>query len=67
MQPEIRSFVSVLRSPLTPLTEAKRRMRTVSMSGTFLATESVNSAPFRKGETKVHIFGTKKCKTLRQC
>ena len=33
-----------------------RRMRTVSKSATFLATESVNSAPFKKGETEVQIF-----------
>ena len=31
-----------------------------------LATESVNSAPFQRGETKVQIFGKEKCKTLRQ-
>ena len=43
-----------------------RRMRTVSKSATFLATESVNSAPFKRGETKVQIFGKEKCKTLRQ-
>ena len=59
-----------------------RRMRTVSKSATFLATESVNSAPFRRGKTevqifwqgkaqnsspiKVHIFGKEKCKTHRQ-
>ena len=48
------------------LTEAKRRTRTVSKSATFLATESVNSAPFKRGETKVQIFGKEKCKTLRQ-
>ena len=48
------------------LTEAKRRMGTVSRSATFLATESVNSAPFKTGETKVHIFGKVTCKTLRQ-
>ena len=57
-------------------------MRTVSKSATFLATESVNSAPFKGGETevqifgkekrklvantKVHIFGKEKCKTHRQ-
>ena len=67
VQPEIRSFVSVLRSPVTPLrhlTEAKRRTRTVSKSATFLATESVISAPFKRGETKVQIFGKEKCKTL---
>ena len=34
-----------------------RRMRTVSKSATFLATESVNSAPFERGETEVQIFG----------
>ena len=33
-----------------------RRMRTVSKSATFLATESVNSAPFTRGETEVRIF-----------
>ena len=31
-----------------------------------LATESVSSAPFHEGETKVQIFGKEKCKTLRQ-
>ena len=30
-------------------------MRTVSKSATFLATESVNSAPFKRGETEVQI------------
>ena len=66
VQPEIRSFVSCF-DPLSPhLTEAKRRTRTVSKSATFLATVSVNSAPFKKGETKVQIFCKKKCKTLRQ-
>ena len=33
-----------------------RRMRTVSKSATFLATESVNSAPFKRGETEVQFF-----------
>ena len=32
------------------LTEAKRRTRTVSKSATFLATENVNSAPFKRGD-----------------
>ena len=48
------------------LTEAKRRTRTVSKSATFLATESVIPAPFKRGETKVQIFGKEKCKTFRQ-
>ena len=46
-----------------------RRMQTVSKSATFLATESVNSAPFKtnkRGETEVQIFGKEKCKTIRQ-
>ena len=47
------------------VTEAKRRMGTVSKSAMFLATESVNSAPFKTGETKVQIFGKEKCKTHR--
>ena len=68
MQPEIRSFVLLLRSPVTSFDrlEAKRRMGPVSKSATLLATESVNSAPFNRGETKVQIFGKEKCKTLRQ-
>ena len=33
-----------------------RRMRTVSKSATFSATESVNSAPFKRGKTEVQIF-----------
>ena len=49
MQPEIRSFLICCFDPL-------RRMRTVSKSATFLATESVNSAPFKRGETEVQIF-----------
>ena len=43
-----------------------RRIRTVSKSATFLATESVNSAPFKRGGTEVQIFGKEKRKTLRQ-
>ena len=58
------------------------RMRTVSKSARFLATKSVNSALFKRGETKVQIlarksekpfantkvqiFGKEKCKTHRQ-
>ena len=38
------------------LTVRLGRMRTVSKSATFLATESVNSAPFKRGETEVQIF-----------
>ena len=33
-----------------------RKMRTVSKSATFLATESVNSAPIKGGETEVQTF-----------
>ena len=73
VQPEIRSFVSFLRSPVTPLiltlimkTEATRRTRTVSKSATFLATESVNLAPFKRRESQMQIFGKETCKTLRQ-
>ena len=44
------------------LTEAKRRTRTVSKSAMFLATESVNSAPFKRGETKVQILARKSAK-----
>ena len=58
--------VSVLRSPVTPFDEATKIANCVSKNATFLATESVNSAPLKRGETKVHIFGKEKCKTLRQ-
>ena len=34
-----------------------RRTQTVSKSATFLAMESVNSAPFKRGETEVQFFG----------
>ena len=38
----------------------------LSKSATFLPTKSVNAAPFKRGETKVQIFGKEKCKALRQ-
>ena len=66
VQPEIRSFVRCFDPLSRHLTEAKWRTRTVSKSATFLAREIVNSAPFKRGETKVQIFGKEKCKTLRQ-
>ena len=55
------------------LTEVKRsrrvrifgRLRTVSKSATFLAKESVNSAPFTTGKTEVQLFGKEKCKILK--
>ena len=73
MQPKIPSFVSVLRSQSRDLTEVKRsrsvrifgRYRTVSNSATFLAKESVNLAPFTRGETEVQSFGKEKCKFQR--
>ena len=66
VQPEIRSFFFRCFDPLSRhLTEIKRsrrvqilrRMRTVSKECNVLATESVNSAPFQRGETKVQTFG----------
>ena len=60
MQPEIRSFVSVLRSPVTPFDRSKtKNANCFEERATFLATESVNSVPFKRGETKVQIFGKK--------
>ena len=67
-------FFSVLRSPVRPFDRGK----TIAKSANFtrnancfeecnvLATESVNSAPFQRGETKVQIFGKEKCKLLHQ-
>ena len=68
VQPEIRSFVSVLRSPQCHTIGQKQNeewelFRRVQR---FLATESVNSAPFKRGETQVQVFGKEKCKSLRQ-
>ena len=53
-----RKFDRLLRcfDPLSTRHLTVRRMRTVSKSATFLATESVNSAPFKRGETEVQIF-----------
>ena len=39
---------------ITPFDSAKKANR--SKSATFLATDSVNSAPFKRGETEVQIF-----------
>ena len=66
VQPEIRSFVSVLRSPVTPFDRSKTKNPNCFEERNVLATESVNSAPFKWGETKVQIFGKEKYKTLRQ-
>ena len=73
---EIRSFFFRCFDPLSRhLTEVKRSRRVriyeeCELSRVeecnFLATKSVNSAPFHRGETKVQIFGKEKCKTLRQ-
>ena len=67
VHPEIRSFVLLLRTNVTPFdSENFMKMRTVPKGGVFLATERVNSAPNKRGETKVRIFGKEKCRTLRQ-
>ena len=44
------------------LTEGKRRTRTVSKSATFLATESLISTLFKRGEPKVQILARKNAK-----
>ena len=53
------SFVSMIQSPVTPFDRSKslrRTLRTASKSGTFLATENVNSAPFKRGERGVNFW-----------
>ena len=53
------SFVSVIRSPVTPFDRSKTlrwTMRTASKSATFLATENVNSAPFKRGERGANFW-----------
>ena len=62
MQPEIPLFVSVIRSRVTPFDRSKtlRRMTgTASKSATFLATENVNSAPFKRGERGANFWRRK--------
>ena len=49
MQPEIRSFVSVLRSPVTPFDRSDEECEVFRRVQRILATESVNSAPFKRG------------------
>ena len=62
VQPEIRSFVLLLRTPVTPIDSANfTKNANCFANATFLATESVNSAPITRGETKVQIFGKEKC------
>ena len=64
VQPKIRSLVSVLRSPVTPFDRGKKIAKSANFTKNancfeecnVLATESVNSAPFKtnkRGETKV--------------
>ena len=68
VQPEIRSFFFYGASiPCHAIWQKQNEESgTVSKSATFLAMESVNSAPFKRGETKVQLFGKEKCKILRQ-
>ena len=44
------------------LPKAKRRMRTVSKGATFMATESANSAPFKRGERGANVWQRKSAK-----
>ena len=53
--------------PCHAIWQKRRRMRTVSKSATYLATESVNSVPFKRGvRERGANFWQGKCKTLRQ-
>ena len=67
VQPEIRLFALLLRTPVTPFDSANfTKNANCFEQCNVLATESVNSAPIKRRETKVQIFGKEKCKTLRQ-
>ena len=59
-------FVFAASIPCHAIWQYEYYEETVSKSATFLATESVNSALFKRWETKVQSFGKEKCKTLRQ-
>ena len=62
MQPEIRSFVSVPRSPVTPFDRGKTKSanfmknRNCFKECNVWATESANSAPFKRGEIRAQRF-----------
>ena len=54
MQQKIRSFVSVLPSPVTPFDRSETKDANCFEEWSVLATESVNSAPFKR-EKEVQI------------
>ena len=63
MQPEIRSFVSVLRSPVTPFDRSKtKNVNCFEEHNVFGNRESVISPPFKRGETDVQFLARKSAK-----
>ena len=64
MQPEIRSFVSVLRSPVMQPFDSANFTKNANCfeAATFLATKRMNSAPINREETKVESFGKESAK-----
>ena len=74
VQPEIRSFVPVLRSPvMQPFDSGKTKSANFTNNVNCFEENNVLgngkcelSAVPKTGETKVHIFGKEKCETHRQ-
>ena len=60
VQPEIRSFVLLHRSPVTPFDSAKNANCFEECN--VFGNGSVNLAPFKRGETKVQSFGKESAK-----
>ena len=75
VQPEIRSFVSVPRSPVKPFDRGKTKSANFTKNRNCFEECNVFGNGkcelsainiFKRGETKVQIFGKEKCKTHRQ-
>ena len=74
VQPEIRSFVSLLRSHVTPFDRGKPIAKSAKFTKNANCFEECNvfgngkcdSSPFKRAETEVQTFGKEKCKTHRQ-
>ena len=73
LKPEIRSFVSVLRFPVTqPFDRGKTKSANFTKNGNcfeecnVLGNGKCELSAIQEGKTKVQIFGKEKCKTHRQ-
>ena len=67
VQPEIRSFFLVPRSPIPPFDRSKtKNWELFQRVQRFWQRKVWTPAPLKRGETEVQLFGEEKCKVLRQ-